>query len=207
MPGGCPCADCRAGAFPYRRIYNAGVTPPRDHLTLYDCMRLLGLGEATTITEVKRNYRRLALECHPDRHGGSESARRRFSEIASAYRVLMRSLRAVESGRKIGHCWECREFGEVQTGLDGHARCPSCILHGPRRLLPLPVIVIARCLGTILLLGLAVILLWMCLQNGNPAYAAAAALAGAGSLGLLAYTCLTVVHCVDRSMYRRRGRS
>ena len=49
---------------------------------------VLGLGRSASEAEVKRAYRKLAKENHPDRHGGSAKAQAKFSEISSAYEIL-----------------------------------------------------------------------------------------------------------------------
>ena len=49
----------------------------------------LGLGPEATEDEIRRTYRRLALECHPDRNPGNPRAEERFKEISEAYAVLM----------------------------------------------------------------------------------------------------------------------
>ena len=54
-----------------------------------DPYRILGLGRGATLDEVKRAYRRLAKEHHPD--SGGERALPRFLEIQAAYEQLLAS--------------------------------------------------------------------------------------------------------------------
>ena len=49
---------------------------------------VLGLGRAASEAEIKRAYRKLAKENHPDRRGDDPKARAKFSEISAAYDVL-----------------------------------------------------------------------------------------------------------------------
>lgn len=56
--------------------------------TQKDYYRILGVGEAATEEELKRVYRRLALQYHPDRNPGDARAGERFKEISEAYAVL-----------------------------------------------------------------------------------------------------------------------
>jgi curved DNA-binding protein len=54
-----------------------------------DYYAVLGLPPAATEEEIRRAYRRLALEWHPDRNPGHAQAAERFREISEAYAVLM----------------------------------------------------------------------------------------------------------------------
>ena len=54
-----------------------------------DYYATLGLGPETSEEEIRRTYRRLALEWHPDRNPGNPRAEERFKEISEAYAVLM----------------------------------------------------------------------------------------------------------------------
>ena len=54
-----------------------------------DYYAALGLPSAATEEEVRKAYRRLALQWHPDRNAGEASAAERFKEISEAYAVLV----------------------------------------------------------------------------------------------------------------------
>lgn len=58
-----------------------------------ECLRRLELDDSAQAPAIRRAYRRLALEHHPDRNGGSEESSRRFMRLAEAYRELMRQER------------------------------------------------------------------------------------------------------------------
>jgi molecular chaperone DnaJ len=53
-----------------------------------DYYEVLGVGRAATQEEIKRAYRKLALQSHPDRHPNDPVAEARFKEINEAYEVL-----------------------------------------------------------------------------------------------------------------------
>jgi hypothetical protein len=53
-----------------------------------DYYKILGLTPAATPAEVKKAYRKLAFEHHPDRNPGDPQAAARFIEIAEAYEIL-----------------------------------------------------------------------------------------------------------------------
>src|SRR5262245_47888278 len=54
-----------------------------------DYYSTLGLGSAASEDEVRKAYRRLALQWHPDRNAGDARAAERFKEISEAYAVLV----------------------------------------------------------------------------------------------------------------------
>ena len=49
---------------------------------------VLGLGRSASEAEVKRAYRKLAKENHPDRHPGDAKRQAKFTEVSSAYEIL-----------------------------------------------------------------------------------------------------------------------
>jgi molecular chaperone DnaJ len=56
---------------------------PRSH---YDVLQLES--RSATPDEIKRAFRRLSMELHPDKNGNSEESNRAFQEINEAYNVL-----------------------------------------------------------------------------------------------------------------------
>jgi molecular chaperone DnaJ len=53
-----------------------------------DYYEILGLQRGCELGEIKKAYRRLAMEHHPDRNPGDHKAEERFKELAEAYQVL-----------------------------------------------------------------------------------------------------------------------
>ena len=53
-----------------------------------DYYEVLGLPRDATPEQIKKAYRKLALETHPDRNPGNKEAEKRFKEAAEAYEVL-----------------------------------------------------------------------------------------------------------------------
>lgn len=48
----------------------------------------LGVADSATHDEIKKSYRKLVTEHHPDKNGGSKESEDRFKEIAEAYETL-----------------------------------------------------------------------------------------------------------------------
>ena len=53
-----------------------------------DYYQILGVPRDADVEQVKKAYRKLALQYHPDRNEGSKDAEERFKEITQAYEVL-----------------------------------------------------------------------------------------------------------------------
>lgn len=53
-----------------------------------DYYKILGVGKNATPEEMKKQYRKLAMEYHPDRNKGNKQAEEKFKEINEAYAVL-----------------------------------------------------------------------------------------------------------------------
>ena len=57
-------------------------------MTLLECYRILGIHHEASWIEVKRAYRDLAKQYHPDKNRGSPAYESRFKEITRAYQIL-----------------------------------------------------------------------------------------------------------------------
>jgi len=57
-------------------------------MELKDYYKILGVSENATDAEIKKAYRNLAKQYHPDSHPGDKAAEEKFKDIAEAYDVL-----------------------------------------------------------------------------------------------------------------------
>jgi molecular chaperone DnaJ len=53
-----------------------------------DFYEILGVGKNATADEIKKSYRKVAMQFHPDRNPGDKSAEDKFKEAAEAYEIL-----------------------------------------------------------------------------------------------------------------------
>src|SRR5206468_6753740 len=53
-----------------------------------DYYATLGIARAASIEDIKKSYRKLAMQYHPDRNPGDKTAEHKFKEINEAYDIL-----------------------------------------------------------------------------------------------------------------------
>ena len=53
-----------------------------------DYYEVLGVDKNASEDEIKKSYRKLAMQYHPDRNPGDKEAEENFKEAAEAYEVL-----------------------------------------------------------------------------------------------------------------------
>ena len=81
-----------------------------------DYYEILGVGRNATDEELKKAYRRLAIQHHPDRNPGSKESEESFKEVNEAYQVLSDSERRAQYDR-YGHA--AFQAGQGPRGFGG----------------------------------------------------------------------------------------
>lgn len=71
-----------------------------------DYYKILGVPENASADQIKKDYRKLAIQFHPDKNKGNKQAEERFKEISEAYYVLSDPKRRAEFD-------QFRKFGGV----------------------------------------------------------------------------------------------
>jgi molecular chaperone DnaJ len=57
-------------------------------MTKRDYYEILGVSKSSSADEIKKSYRKIALQFHPDRNPGNKEAEDKFKEAAEAYEIL-----------------------------------------------------------------------------------------------------------------------
>ena len=81
-------------------------------MQLKDYYKTLEVAPVATQQEIKKSFRRLALQFHPDRNAGNHMAEARFKEIQEAYEILSDPEQRKEYNYKR---WHLRSIGQAYS--------------------------------------------------------------------------------------------
>ncbi len=84
-----------------------------DKMTKRDYYEILGVSKSATGDEIKKAYRKVAMQFHPDRNPGDKAAEEKFKEAAEAYEILSDADKRAQYDR-FGHA------GVNGAGRGGH---------------------------------------------------------------------------------------
>lgn len=99
-----------------------GRLPPRRglggfNLAKRDYYEILGVERTAALDEIKKAYRKLALQYHPDKNPDNPEAERRFKEAAEAYSVLSNTDKRAQYDR-FGHAGMGGSGFNFESGFD-----------------------------------------------------------------------------------------
>jgi molecular chaperone DnaJ len=82
-----------------------------------DFYEILGVGKNATAEEIKKAYRKVAIQFHPDKNQGNKEAEEKFKEAAEAYEVLSDSDKRAQYDR-FGHSRGNGGYGGHTMNMD-----------------------------------------------------------------------------------------
>ena len=82
-----------------------------------DYYQILGVDKNASSDEIKKAYRKLAMEYHPDRNAGNAQAEEKFKEINEAYQVLSDDDKRAHYDR-LGSAYSSYQRGGGRGGFD-----------------------------------------------------------------------------------------
>ena len=65
-----------------------------------DYYEVLGVAKNANADEIKKAYRKAAIQFHPDKNPGDKEAEEKFKEAAEAYDVLSAAISGADSARR-----------------------------------------------------------------------------------------------------------
>ena len=82
-----------------------------------DYYEILGVNKSATPEEIKKAYRKVAIQFHPDKNPGNKEAEEKFKEAAEAYEILSDSEKRTRYDR-FGHSGGAGGFGGHHMNMD-----------------------------------------------------------------------------------------
>ncbi|HWA33161.1 MAG TPA: DnaJ domain-containing protein, partial [Cyclobacteriaceae bacterium] len=82
-----------------------------------DYYEILGVTKSATDVEIKKAYRKVAIQYHPDKNPGNKEAEEKFKEAAEAYEVLSNSEKKAHYDR-FGHARPGQGYGGGHMNME-----------------------------------------------------------------------------------------
>ena len=92
-----------------------------------DYYEVLGLSKGSSAEEIKKSYRKVAMQFHPDRNPGDKGAEEKFKEAAEAYEVLSDADKRAQYDR-YGHLRDYKAAVKAaRASSDAPRACPQSL--------------------------------------------------------------------------------
>lgn len=88
-------------------------------MTKRDYYEVLGVGREASAEEIKKAYRKLAVQYHPDKNPGNKEAEEKFKEATEAYEVLREADKRAQYDR-FGHSGQFARGGQGGASYGGY---------------------------------------------------------------------------------------
>jgi molecular chaperone DnaJ len=85
--------------------------------TKRDYYEILGVTKTSTVEEIKKSYRKVAIQFHPDKNPDNKEAEEKFKEAAEAYEVLSNTEKRAQYDR-FGHARPNGGYGGHEMNMD-----------------------------------------------------------------------------------------
>lgn len=110
-------------------LYLLSLVSHDGQVNTFDPYQILNIAQGSTSAEIKKSYRKLSLQYHPDKNPGNKAAEEMFMKIAKAYEALTDET-SKENYEKYGNP-DGKQSLEVSIGL------PRILLDNPKTVLVL----------------------------------------------------------------------
>src|SRR5215203_1603232 len=85
--------------------------------TKRDFYEILGVSKTATPEEIKKAYRKVAIQFHPDKNPGNKEAEEKFKEAAEAYEILSDADKRAQYDR-FGHSRQGGNYGGHNMNME-----------------------------------------------------------------------------------------
>ena len=160
-------------------------------MNLLECYRVMELDPGTSLDEVHRSYKRLAMKHHPDHSPDDSRSHHIFCRLTEAYARIRASFASGAMPRVSDCCERCGDLAELFKARDGRRCCAACLLATRHKRLAMPTPQTVRCLLTVCLELVALYCLFVAVTDASILAAILGMFSLLAALSALSYDVLT----------------